>query len=291
MRDIPQSDRIAELVGGLHDVKVLWHEDRALLRHVGGKLRIHARSASANRPGDARRVHARGRARLHRDRRAAGARRALHDDLAERRDLYERHTGARPGQYRTGRVDARDGGQGGVLRPVRRDLGDADPDRRHRRRHVRQHRPADRADVRRDPPRGHLGPGMLRDRAAAEGGAAAAGHARRRPRHRRRVARGGDRRLPLRRNRVAVGDGRPARPRRRRVRDRGADGRRRRAPRARVRSDRGVARAGSRARGRDHLDGTGDGGGRRGRGDDRQGRADPAGDDPPGPGDPRSHEP
>ncbi len=43
VRDIPQSDRIAELVGGLHDVKVLWHEDRALLRHLGGKLRIHAR--------------------------------------------------------------------------------------------------------------------------------------------------------------------------------------------------------------------------------------------------------
>ena len=43
VRDIPQSDRIAELVGGLDDVKVLWHEDRALLRHVGGKLRIHAR--------------------------------------------------------------------------------------------------------------------------------------------------------------------------------------------------------------------------------------------------------
>src|ERR1700733_3322588 len=41
--DIAQSDRIAELVGGLDDVTVLWHEDRALLRHVGGKLRIEAR--------------------------------------------------------------------------------------------------------------------------------------------------------------------------------------------------------------------------------------------------------
>ena len=43
VRDIPQSDRIAELVGGLDDVTVLWHEDRALLRHLGGKLRIDAR--------------------------------------------------------------------------------------------------------------------------------------------------------------------------------------------------------------------------------------------------------
>src|ERR1700729_218384 len=42
VRDTPQSDRIAELVDALDDVKVLWHEDRALLRHVGGKLRINA---------------------------------------------------------------------------------------------------------------------------------------------------------------------------------------------------------------------------------------------------------
>jgi malate dehydrogenase (oxaloacetate-decarboxylating) len=45
VRDIPQSDRIADLIGGLRGVKVLWHQDRALLRHIGGKLRIDARSA------------------------------------------------------------------------------------------------------------------------------------------------------------------------------------------------------------------------------------------------------
>jgi malate dehydrogenase (oxaloacetate-decarboxylating) len=44
VRDLAQSDRIAELVSALGDVKVLWHQDRALLRHVGGKLRIDARS-------------------------------------------------------------------------------------------------------------------------------------------------------------------------------------------------------------------------------------------------------
>ena len=44
VRDVAQSDRIAELVGGLDNVKVLWHQDRALLRHLGGKLRIDARS-------------------------------------------------------------------------------------------------------------------------------------------------------------------------------------------------------------------------------------------------------
>jgi malate dehydrogenase (oxaloacetate-decarboxylating) len=42
VRDIDQSNRIAELVGALDDVKVLWHQDRALLRHVGGKLTIDA---------------------------------------------------------------------------------------------------------------------------------------------------------------------------------------------------------------------------------------------------------
>ncbi len=42
VRDIAQSDRIAELLGSLDDVNVLWHQDRALLRHVGGKLRIEA---------------------------------------------------------------------------------------------------------------------------------------------------------------------------------------------------------------------------------------------------------
>jgi len=42
VRDVAQSDQIAELVGGLDDVTVMWHQDRALLRHVGGKLRIDA---------------------------------------------------------------------------------------------------------------------------------------------------------------------------------------------------------------------------------------------------------
>ena len=42
VRDIAQSDRIAELLDGLDAVTVMWHQDRALLRHVGGKLRIDA---------------------------------------------------------------------------------------------------------------------------------------------------------------------------------------------------------------------------------------------------------
>jgi len=42
VRDIAQSDQIAGLLDGLDDVTVMWHQDRALLRHVGGKLRIDA---------------------------------------------------------------------------------------------------------------------------------------------------------------------------------------------------------------------------------------------------------
>jgi malate dehydrogenase (oxaloacetate-decarboxylating) len=43
VRDIDQAARIAELVGSLDDVNVIWHQDRALLRHNGGKLQIDAR--------------------------------------------------------------------------------------------------------------------------------------------------------------------------------------------------------------------------------------------------------
>ena len=42
VRDTDQAQRIAELVQALDGVTVLWHQDRALLRHVGGKLRIDA---------------------------------------------------------------------------------------------------------------------------------------------------------------------------------------------------------------------------------------------------------
>jgi malate dehydrogenase (oxaloacetate-decarboxylating) len=42
VRDTDQAGRIAALVEALDDVHVIWHQDRALLRHVGGKLRIDA---------------------------------------------------------------------------------------------------------------------------------------------------------------------------------------------------------------------------------------------------------
>ena len=42
VRDSSQAERIAELLDALEGVTVLWHQDRALLRHAGGKLRIDA---------------------------------------------------------------------------------------------------------------------------------------------------------------------------------------------------------------------------------------------------------
>jgi malate dehydrogenase (oxaloacetate-decarboxylating) len=40
--DNAQAERIATLVNALDDVRVLWHQDRALIRHEGGKLTIDA---------------------------------------------------------------------------------------------------------------------------------------------------------------------------------------------------------------------------------------------------------
>src|SRR5437763_929421 len=42
VRDNAQAARVAELIESLEGVSVLWHEDRALIRHSGGKLRIEA---------------------------------------------------------------------------------------------------------------------------------------------------------------------------------------------------------------------------------------------------------
>jgi malate dehydrogenase (oxaloacetate-decarboxylating) len=40
VRDLAQSDRISQLLEELEGVSVLWHRDRALMRHEGGKLTI-----------------------------------------------------------------------------------------------------------------------------------------------------------------------------------------------------------------------------------------------------------
>jgi malate dehydrogenase (oxaloacetate-decarboxylating) len=42
VRDLEHAQHIAQLVGLLDEVRVLWHQDRAMLRHEGGKLSIDA---------------------------------------------------------------------------------------------------------------------------------------------------------------------------------------------------------------------------------------------------------
>jgi malate dehydrogenase (oxaloacetate-decarboxylating) len=42
VRDNEQADRISALVDALDDVRVLWYQDRALIRHEGGKLEVDA---------------------------------------------------------------------------------------------------------------------------------------------------------------------------------------------------------------------------------------------------------
>ncbi len=42
VRDLEQAERIAQLVDALEEICVLWHRDRALIRHEGGKLQIDA---------------------------------------------------------------------------------------------------------------------------------------------------------------------------------------------------------------------------------------------------------
>jgi malate dehydrogenase (oxaloacetate-decarboxylating) len=40
VRDAAQAERIAHLIDAVEGVRVLWHRDRALIRHQGGKLRV-----------------------------------------------------------------------------------------------------------------------------------------------------------------------------------------------------------------------------------------------------------
>ena len=183
-------------LGELPGVHVVWFHDRAFIAHDGGKLEVAGRRAITHQPGRARRLHARRRARVERDRRVPAARRRF---TMIGRSVAICTNGTRvlgPRRHRPGAAHAGDGGQGAVLRAARRHQRGADPDRHQGRRRVRRDGRADRPRVRRHPPRGHLGAGVLRDRAPADRGAAAAGDARRRPRHRGRHLGRRDRRLP-----------------------------------------------------------------------------------------------
>ena len=128
--------------------------------------------------------------------------------------------------------------------------------------------------------------------ARADRGAAAARHARRRPRHRGRHARGRARRLPAGRragSRTPSSASSASAPPGFGIAALMRDARR--PARDRVRPERGRARPRARARDRDRRPRDRDARGRRRRRDDRPARPDHAGDGPPRPGHPRADEP
>ena len=156
------------------------------------------------------------------DRRGPGPGRRLHLGLEHRRGRHRRHRGPRARRHRPGRRDARDGGQGRAVQAVRRRRRRADlPGHQGRRRDRGDGGPA-RAQLRRHQPRGHLGPALLRDRAAAQGPARHPGVPRRPARYGGRGARRARGRAADHRSRHRRGPGRDLR-RRRRGRRGGAD--------------------------------------------------------------------
>ncbi len=250
VRDTSQAWDLATDLNTLPGVNVLWHHDRAFMRHDGGKLQITALHPVTT-VQEMRDIYTPGVARIC-------------SAIAENPELAGRYTmigrtvaivtnGSRVlGLGDIGPVAAMPVMEGKAVfydqcaglsaMPILLDAPDPDD--------VRRDRHAHRADVRRDPPRGHLGAGVLRDRGAADRGAPAAGHARRRPRDGRRHAGRRDRGLQAGRPAPRSVGRRPARPRRRRLRHRGADQGRRRAARPGVRPQRGIAPARARPRDR-----------------------------------------
>ena len=105
------------------------------------------------------------------------------------RGRQRRHRGARSRRHRPGGRDAGDGGQGDPLQGVRRHRRLADLPRDEGPDEIVRDVQGDRARLRRDQPRGHLGAALLRDRGAAAGGARHPGLPRRPARHRDRRAR------------------------------------------------------------------------------------------------------
>ena len=93
----------------------------------------------------------------------------VHDQEEHGRGRLRRQRRARPRQHRPRGGDAGDGGQGDAVQGVRRGRRLPDLPRHPGRRRDRQGGRADRADLRRHQPRGHLRPALLRDRGPAQG--------------------------------------------------------------------------------------------------------------------------
>ena len=164
--------------------------DQRLRPHLPDASRRQDRDRAEDAAEDPRRpldgLHARRRARLVGDRRRSGEGLEPDDQAEHGRRGQRRHGGARARRHRPRGRAAGDGGQGDAVQGVRRRrrLPDLPRDEGHRR--DRCCGEGDRAGVRRDQPRGHLGAALLRDRGSAARRA-------RHPRLPRRPARDGDR--------------------------------------------------------------------------------------------------
>ena len=168
--DAGSADHLEQIVAAVH--ALAGRRGRARLRpDVPAAPRRQDRDGVEVAAEDARRpldgLHARRRARLHRDRRGPGQGLEPHDQEQHRRRRQRRHRRARPRRHRPRGGDAGDGGQGDAVQGVRRRRRLADLPRDEGRRRDRGRRHGDRARLRRHQPRGHLRAALLRDREPA----------------------------------------------------------------------------------------------------------------------------
>ena len=154
--------------------------------HQGGKIAIRSRYDISSLSTLRRGLHARRRRGQPEDQGRSLARPALHVHPPPRGHRHGRHGRPRPGRHRPQGGHAGHGGQGQPARDPDRSLGHAHPARHQGPGRDRRDGRPHRADLRRDPARGHLRAPLLRDRGADPGPARYPRHARRPARHGRR---------------------------------------------------------------------------------------------------------
>ena len=182
--------QLTDAVNAIAGARVLDSTDLTFHVHLGGKIEVankrplktHDDLSMAYTPGVARVCNA-----IRHDPEQAFA---LHDQAQHRGGRVRRHRRARPRRHRAEGGDAGDGGQGDAVQGVRRRRRIPDLPGHEGSRRDRVRRQGDRAGLRRDQPRGHLRPALLRDRGSPARGARHPGVPRRPARHRGRGAGG-----------------------------------------------------------------------------------------------------
>ena len=113
-------EEISQAVRDETESEVTDVKDVVFERHLGGKIRS-GRTTPVEGLDDLRTIYTPGVARVCRAiERDPAPRAALHGRRADRRRVHQRHARARARRHRAAREPARDGGQGGALRPLRR---------------------------------------------------------------------------------------------------------------------------------------------------------------------------